>query len=243
MLWCDLCHSYNVTDVFHWFSLGTLFLVTPMTTTDGPSVQRTTKIGTWKTELESPWEPPDDYYSSYFIVVFEKKVRWSWSSLLNSQKLYDLRAIIHSFFNSIPIPQISPDVSHKSWITIWKMSQRISTALWNLSLQKYTHLSASFALNFPLPVLSSTSFCTSFALNFSLTVHDLELHLHSNLNNDAYLALNMHSTLHSSCTPFCLFNSKMYFTVTFSSVPLNSYTLKSFSIVFCRLLSIIVVHQ
>ena len=149
-----------------------------------------------------------------------KKVRWSWSSLLNSQKSYDLRAIIHSFFNSIPIPQISPDVSHKSWITIWKMSQRISTALWNLSLQKYTHLSASFALNFPLPVLSSTSFCTSFALNFSLTVHDLELHLHSNLNNDAYLALNIHSTLHSSCTPFCLYNSKMYFTVTFSSVPL-----------------------
>ena len=65
--------SLIVTDVFHWFSLGTLFLVTPMTTTDGPSVQRTTKIGTWKTELESPWEPPDDYYSSYFIVVFEKK--------------------------------------------------------------------------------------------------------------------------------------------------------------------------
>ena len=186
-----------------------------MTTTDGPSVQRTTKIGTWKTELESPWEPPDDYYSSYFIVVFEKK-----SGGLGPRSWTLKNRIIHSFFNSIPIPQISPDVSHKSWITIWKMSQRISTALWNLSLQKYTHLSASFALNFPLPVLSSTSFCTSFALNFSLTVHDLELHLHSNLNNDAYLALIMHSTLHSSCTPFCLFNSKMYFTVTFSSVPL-----------------------
>ena len=192
-----------------------------MTTTDGPSVQRTTKIGTWKTELESPWEPPDDYYSSYFIVVFEKKSGGlgprSWTL---KNRMICAPSFIH-FSTLSPFLRFHQMwASHKSWITIWKMSQRISTALWNLSLQKYTHLSASFALNFPLPVLSSTSFCTSFALNFSLTVHDLELHLHSNLNNDAYLALIMHSTLHSSCTPFCLFNSKMYFTVTFSSVPL-----------------------
>ena len=89
------------------------------------------------------------------------------------QETYDLRAIIHSFFNSILISQISPDVSHKCWITIWKMSHRISTVESFLTeIHSFEHF---ICTQFSLPVLSSTSFCTSFALNLSLTVLYLEV--------------------------------------------------------------------